>query len=59
MSVEGKLIRQALQACGGNLARTAKILGLKESTLRYRMKRYGISSQKEGKAKHPRHAENS
>jgi DNA-binding NtrC family response regulator len=46
MGVEGKLIRQALDACEGNQSRAAKMLGLKEGTLRYRMKRYGISGVK-------------
>jgi two-component system nitrogen regulation response regulator NtrX len=46
MGVEGKLIRQALEACEGNQSRAAKMLGLKEGTLRYRMKRYGISGEK-------------
>lgn len=41
-SVERKLISDALQRCGGNQVRAAKLLGVTRDILRYRMKHYGI-----------------
>ncbi|MEZ4651438.1 MAG: sigma 54-interacting transcriptional regulator [Candidatus Eisenbacteria bacterium] len=43
MAVEGGLIRETIERCGGNQSKAARLLGLKESTMRAKMKRYGIS----------------
>ena len=43
MSVEGSLIRETLERCGGNQSKAARLLGIKESTMRNKMKRYGIT----------------
>jgi len=45
MSLEGAIIRETLQTCEGNQSKAARILGLKESTLRHKMRRYGISGE--------------
>lgn len=42
MSVEGALIRDALDATGWIQSRAADVLGITESKIRHRMKRYGI-----------------
>ena len=40
---EIKLIRSALNQCGGNQSRAAKLLHLKSTTLNAKMKHYGLS----------------
>ena len=40
---EASLIEQALQATGGNQVRAAKALGVKRSTLQYKMRKHGLS----------------
>lgn len=40
--VERNLIAQALDKCGGNRSRAARLLGLSRDTLLYRMKKYAI-----------------
>jgi len=40
-TVERDLIRQALEMCGGNQIRAAKLLGISRDVLRYRMKKFG------------------
>ncbi|MBI3951242.1 MAG: hypothetical protein HY314_12405 [Acidobacteria bacterium] len=40
--LEDRLIREALQACGQNQQRAAKMLGLSRQGLIKKMKRYGI-----------------
>jgi len=45
MSLEGGIIRETLESCLGNQSKAARILGLKESTMRHKMKRYGISGE--------------
>jgi len=39
-TVERDLIRQALEVCGGNQIRAAKLLGISRDVLRYRMKKF-------------------
>lgn len=36
------LLRQALEHCGGNVAATARLLGMKRSTLYDRLRRCGL-----------------
>jgi two-component system response regulator AtoC len=36
------MIVQALERCGGNIVRAAKLLGFSRPTMRYRIKKYGI-----------------
>jgi two-component system response regulator AtoC len=45
--VEEKLITDALEKCGGNQVRAAKLLGVTRDILRYRMKQYGTPSGKQ------------
>ncbi|MBI2900854.1 MAG: sigma-54-dependent Fis family transcriptional regulator [Planctomycetes bacterium] len=40
--VERELIAQGLERSGGNLVRTAKLLGISRDTLRYRLKKFGL-----------------
>lgn len=40
--VEGPLIRTVLEHTGGNQSRAAAILGMTRSTLRNRIRRYGL-----------------
>lgn len=40
---EIELIRSALNQCGGNQARAAKLLNLKSTTLNAKMKHYGLN----------------
>jgi DNA-binding NtrC family response regulator len=40
---ERSLIEQALKECAGNQTKTAKRLGISRDTLRYRLKKYGLS----------------
>lgn len=42
-TVERQLIEAALQRTGGNKSRAAKLLGLTRDTLRYRLKKFGLS----------------
>jgi DNA-binding NtrC family response regulator len=37
-----KMINQALERCGGNIAHAAELLGYSRATMRYRIKKYGI-----------------
>ncbi|MFH1070179.1 MAG: sigma-54 dependent transcriptional regulator [Candidatus Glassbacteria bacterium] len=39
---EKKLIRQALERSGGNKSRAARLLGLKNSVLHYKLEKYGL-----------------
>jgi len=39
-----KMITQALERCGGNIAHAAELLGYSRATMRYRIKKYGIKS---------------
>ena len=39
---EGRRLRQALEQCGGNVAATARLLGMKRSTLYDRLRRCGL-----------------
>lgn len=39
---EKKIIREALQKNNGNISHTAKELGMKRTTLRYKMEKYGL-----------------
>ncbi len=42
MSVEGAIIRKTLEECDWNQSLAARLIGLKEPTMRYKMRRYGI-----------------
>ena len=42
--IERALISQALARCGGNKARTAKLLGITYDSLRYQIKKFGLDS---------------
>ena len=42
LSVEGAILRRTLEACGWNQTRAARRLGLKESTMRYKMRRFDL-----------------
>jgi DNA-binding NtrC family response regulator len=42
--VEKSLIARALQACGYNQVRTARLLGISRNTLRHRMQKYHLES---------------
>lgn len=44
-SIEKNTIEDALQKAGWNISKAAKSLGLKRTTLYYKMKRYGISQK--------------
>lgn len=44
--VEKELIRQALDATGGNQTRASKLLNLSRDTLRYRMQKFGFLPEK-------------
>ena len=37
-----RVIRQALERCGGNVSRAARTLGLTRRTMQYRMSKYEI-----------------
>ena len=39
---EHQIIRQALDHCGGNISRTAEMLGILRQSLQYRIRKYGI-----------------
>jgi DNA-binding protein Fis len=41
--IETFIIKKALRKVGGNQLRAAKLLGLPEPTLRFKMKKYAIS----------------
>ena len=43
---DGELLRQALERCGGNIAATARFLGMKRSTLYDRLRRHGIRASR-------------
>ncbi|MCZ7626788.1 MAG: helix-turn-helix domain-containing protein [Candidatus Methylomirabilis sp.] len=40
---ERSLVEQALRASGGNQTKAARLLGLSRDTLRYRLKKFGLS----------------
>jgi DNA-binding protein Fis len=40
---ERAMIEQALRDCDGNQTRTAQRLGISRDTLRYRLKKFGLS----------------
>ena len=40
--MESRMIRQAIEQCGGNLSQVATRLGITRQTLYNKMKRYGI-----------------
>lgn len=44
--LEIKLVRKALTASGGNQSQAARLLGLNRDKLRYRMRQYGIESER-------------
>jgi DNA-binding NtrC family response regulator len=46
--VEKDLLRKALQRSGGNQSRAAGLLNITRDTLRYRLKKYGISAEADG-----------
>ncbi|MBW2059708.1 MAG: sigma 54-interacting transcriptional regulator [Deltaproteobacteria bacterium] len=43
-SVVKELIRQAVEKCGGNKAKAARLLGISKATLLYRLKKYGLKN---------------
>jgi len=45
--VERDLVRQALEAAGGNQTRSARLLGLTRDELRYRVKKFGLGHTEE------------
>jgi len=40
--LEREMIRRTIEECGNNQTRAAKILGLKRSSLQYKLKKYGL-----------------
>jgi transcriptional regulator with GAF, ATPase, and Fis domain len=55
MAVEGQLIRRALVLSGWNQSQAARLLGMTETRMRHRMRRYGAQSQDgSGKRSRPR-----
>jgi hypothetical protein len=42
---EARLIEQALERCGGNKSKAARMLGLRANTLHYKIERYGLSEK--------------
>jgi len=42
--LERSLISQAMEVAGGNVARTARLLGLARGTLRYKLEKYGMDA---------------
>jgi DNA-binding protein Fis len=40
--IEGELIRQALETCGGNKIKTARLLGINRNTLTKKVKDYAL-----------------
>jgi two-component system response regulator HydG len=51
LSLEGELIRKALERCGWNQSQAARMLGITETRIRHRMKRYGVSREVEAESK--------
>ncbi|MEZ4650970.1 MAG: sigma 54-interacting transcriptional regulator [Candidatus Eisenbacteria bacterium] len=49
LSVEGAILRRTLDACGWNQTRAARRLGLKESTMRYKMRRFDLRRPGDGR----------
>jgi DNA-binding NtrC family response regulator len=45
LSLEGELIRGALERCGGNQSRAARMLGITVTRIRLRMRRYGLETE--------------
>jgi len=44
-ALEGRMIREVLAACDGNISEAARRLGLRANTLHYKMKRYGVHAR--------------
>ena len=44
-ALEGRLIREVLAACDGNISEAARRLGLRPNTLHYKMKRHGVHAR--------------
>ena len=44
-NIEISMIKQALDQCGGVVAKASEVLGLRRTTLVEKMKKYGISAQ--------------
>jgi DNA-binding NtrC family response regulator len=42
--LEREMIRRTIEECGHNQTRAAKLLGLKRSSLQYKLKKYGLHS---------------
>jgi hypothetical protein len=43
---EAQILKQALEASGGNKSKAARLLGLRANTLHYKLERYGLSDTK-------------
>jgi DNA-binding NtrC family response regulator len=59
LPAEAAQIQQALIQTGGNVARTARLLGVNRDTVRYRMQRYGLARPRLGASSPPGAAEQS
>ncbi len=44
--LEGKLVKKALEASGGNQSQAARLLGLNRDKLRYRLRQYGLAADR-------------
>jgi DNA-binding NtrC family response regulator len=51
--LEQEIIRTSLERCGGNLSRTARILGLTRRTLQYRVEKIRAAARAEGDEEEP------
>ena len=50
---EIELIKSALEKCGGNQSRAARLLGLKSTTLNAKLKHYGLNPVRSITLQHP------